>query len=105
MKSTITPLAIHIMRMFCLSSSSSSWFVIDPSFFQMKQSSFEDEGTPVRGEIRWGRTVRVRLLLDRRGHCPPLTLQLAYASTVRQTNLDVIAKPWTGDGKALERKI
>jgi hypothetical protein len=40
-----------------------------------------------------------------RGHCPPLTFQLAYASTVRQTNLDVIAKPWTGDGKALERKI
>jgi hypothetical protein len=34
MKSTTTPLAIHIMRIFLFSSS--SWFVIDPSFFGMK---------------------------------------------------------------------
>jgi hypothetical protein len=34
MKSTTTPLAIHIMRIFLFSSS--SWFVIDPSFFGIK---------------------------------------------------------------------
>jgi hypothetical protein len=57
MKSTITPLAIHIMRMF--SFSSSSWLVIDPSFFgSLAPVPFSTE----------------------RGHYLPLILQPAYAS-------------------------
>jgi hypothetical protein len=56
MKSTITPLAIHIMRMF--SFSSSSWLVIDPSFFgSLAPVPFSTE----------------------RGHYLPLILQPAYA--------------------------
>src|SRR5258708_22685846 len=57
MRSTITPLAIHIMRMF--SFSSSSWLVIDPSFF--------------------GSLAPVPFSTERR-HYLPLVLQPAYAS-------------------------
>lgn len=46
MKSTITPLAIHMMRIFFFSSS--SWFVIDPSFFGMNNRDREEFHTLLR---------------------------------------------------------
>jgi hypothetical protein len=61
-KSTITPLAIHMMRMFCFSSS--SWLVIWFSF-RMKRRNFEDAR---RGATSAGaEPVRARLRPDRAG--------------------------------------
>jgi hypothetical protein len=65
MKSTITPLAIHIMRMFSLSSS--SWLVIDRSFFGCAPRTVP--------EFVWFSTER--------DHYPRLILQPAYASNAR----------------------